>query len=193
MLGKIALISWLVAVPAVAIADVRVDYDHHKDFSQYRTFRVEVGPLVRPDGSIDERNTLAENRIRDAVTGELVSRGLEPSDSGASLVVRVSGRDSERVSVWTRGWPYAGYWRGRWAYWGGPFRYGYWGAPYYYGDVVTRPYLQEALNVDVRERETGALAYRARVTDEIGKDLDKQVTKSIDKAFKKFPVKELEK
>ncbi len=193
MLGKVVLISWLVALPAVATAEVRVDYDRHKDFSKYRTFNVEIGKLVRPDGSIDEHNTLAENRIRDAVTSELVSRGLEPSDTAANLVVRVSGRDTERVSILSRGWPYAGYWRGRWAYRGGPFRYGYWGAPYYYGDVWTSPYLEEALNVDVRERDTGALVYRARVTDDVGKDLDKQVTKSIDKAFKKFPVKELEK
>jgi hypothetical protein len=47
------------------------------------------------------------------------------------------------------------------------------------------------LTVDVIERQTGALIYRAHVTNEVGKDLDKQVAKSIDKAFKKFPVKEL--
>jgi hypothetical protein len=41
----------------------------------------------------------------------------------------------------------------------------------------------------VIERETGALVYRARVTDEVGKDQDKYVVKAIDKAFKKFPVK----
>jgi hypothetical protein len=29
------------------------------------------------------------------------------------------------------------------------------------------------------------------VTDEVGKNLDKQVAKSIDKAFKKFPVREV--
>jgi hypothetical protein len=48
------------------------------------------------------------------------------------------------------------------------------------------------LTVDVFDRQTNALVYRAHVTDEIGKDLDKQVTRSIDKAFKKFPVKEIQ-
>lgn len=191
MLGKIALASFLVALPAIALADVRFDLDRHKDFSKYRTFTVELGTLVRPDGTIDEHNTLAENRIRDAVTRELAARGLEPTDStSADLTVRVSGRDSDRVSIVGTGWPaYSGFGYRRWGYWS-PYRFGYWGAPYYYNDVITRRYTEGALTVDVIEQQTGALVYRARVTDEVGKDLDKQTTRSIDKAFKKFPVKE---
>ena len=191
MLGKIVLTSFLVALPAVALADVRVDLDRSKDFGKYRTFTVELGSLIRPDGTIDEHNTLAENRLRDAVTRELESRGLEPTDSGtANLVVRVSGRDTDRVSIVSTGWPaYSGFGYRRWGYWGRPYRFGYWGAPYY-NDVVTRRYIEGALTVDVVEQQTGALVYRARVTDEVGKDLDKQATRSVDKAFKKFPVKE---
>jgi hypothetical protein len=195
MWGKLVLTSFLVALPAVALADVRVDLDRHKDFTKYRTFTVELGALVRPDGAVDEHNTLAENRIHDAVTRELVSRGLEPTDSNtADLVVHVSSRDSDRVSIVSTGWPayggigYYGY--RRWGYWGRPYRFGYWGAPYYYNDVTTRRYVEGALTVDVIDRPTGALVYRARVTDEVGKDLDKQATRSIDKAFKKFPLKE---
>jgi hypothetical protein len=190
VLGKIVLTSWLILLPAVATAEVRVDYDRNRDFSQYRTFDIEIGTLIRPDGSVDERNTLAENRIRGAVTSELLSRGLEPADEQAGLIVRVSGRDTERVSLIGSSWPaYSGYhWRRRWGYWR-PYRHGYWGAPYY-DDVWTHRYIEGALTVDVVERDTGALIYRAIVTDELGKDLDKQVTKSIDKAFKKFPVKE---
>jgi Domain of unknown function (DUF4136) len=181
-----------VTVSVVALADVRVDYDRHKDFSQYKTFAVEVGQLVRPDGSVDEQNTLAENRIRGAVTNELLLRGLEPTDDGANLVVRISGRDRERVSLVGSAFPsfYGGYWR-PWGYRGRFYRFGYWGAPYY-NDVWTHRYLEGALTVDVIDRQTGALVYRALVTDEVGKDLDKQVAKSIDKAFKKFPIKEVE-
>ena len=190
MLGKIVLTSWLVAFPAVALADVRVDYDRHKDFGQYRTFDVEVGPLVQLDGSADERNTIAENRLREAVTRELLSRGLEPTDTGANLIVHVSGRDTERVSIHRTASPYFGYWHRRWGYWNRAHRFGYWGAPYY-DDVWARRYVESAVTVDVIERQTGALVYRARVADELGKDLDHEVAKSIDKAFKKFPVKEL--
>ena len=187
MFRKIILVFLMVAFPAVAMAEVRVDYDRHRDFSKYRTFNIEIGRLVGPDGSIDEHNTLAENRLREAVTTELQSRGLEPTDNGANLVVRVSEHDSNRVSILSTGWPYS-YWNRRWGYWN---RFGYWGRPYY-GDVWTRRYLESAVTVDVTERDTGALVYRARVTDELGKNLDKEIAKAVDKAFKKFPVKELE-
>jgi hypothetical protein len=191
MLARILVSSLLVAAPAVALAsDVRVDFDRHKDFSKYRTFTVEVGPLVRTDGVVDEQNTLAETRLRQAVARELEARGLEPDDTGANLVVRVSGRDTERTQIINTGWnSYGGYWRSRHGYWGR--RYGYWGMPYY-GDVWTRRYVEGALTVDVIERDTGALVYRALVTDEVSKDLDKQVVKVMDRAFKKFPVRELE-
>jgi hypothetical protein len=179
----------LVALPAVAAAaDVRVDYDRHKDFGRYRTFVVEVGALFGPDGTLDEENTLAENRLRQAAAREFITRGLEPDDSGADLIVRVSSRDSMRTSIISTGWNrypwYArrGYWR--WGYWGA------YGNPYF-GDVWTRRYLEGALTVDIVERRSGALIYRAQVTDEVGKDLDKHVAKVMDKAFKKFPVKEL--
>jgi Domain of unknown function (DUF4136) len=189
VLGKILLVFSFVAVPVVALADVRVDVDRHRDFSHYKTFSVEVGALVRPDGSIDERNTLAENRLRGAVTSELLSRGLEPTDDAASLVVRVSERATERVSLISSVWPtHSVYWRRRSGYWR-PYRY--WGAPYY-EDVRTHRFIENAVTVDVYERQTGALVYRAIVTGELGRDLDKQVAKSMDKAFQKFPVKELD-
>jgi hypothetical protein len=191
VLAKTLMVFSFVALPIVALAEVRVDYDRHRDFSQYRTFDIEIGTLVRPDGSVDERNTLAENRIRGAVASELLSRGLEQTDEQASLIVRVSGRDTERVSLVRSPWPtYSGsHWRRRWGYWR-PYRFGYWGAPHY--DVWTHRYIEGALTVDVFDRDTGALVYRAVVTDELGKDLDKQVAKSIEKAFKKFPVRELD-
>jgi hypothetical protein len=192
MLGRIILACWLVAIPGVAAAsDVRVDFDRHKDFSKYRTFTVEIGSLVRPDGSVDEQNTLAENRIRAAVSSELLARGLEPSDTGANLVIRISGRDTQRTAVYRSVRPvYSSYYHRRWRYWPYRYRSGFWGSPFY-EDVWTRRYLEGALTVDVIERQTGALVYRAVVTDEVGKDLDKQVAKSIDKAFKKFPVREM--
>jgi uncharacterized protein DUF4136 len=189
MSSKILLSIFLLALPAAAsAADVRVDYDRHKDFTKYRTFAVEVGPVVSADGIRDEHNTLSENRLRQAVTREFTTRGLEPAESGSDLVIRVSSRDSMRTSILSSGWSYPWYGRRafrRWGYWG------YYGDPFYYGPVYTRRYLEGSLTVDVVERTTGALVYRAHVTDEVGKDLDKDVAKAMDKAFKKYPVKEL--
>ena len=88
------------------------------------------------------------------------------------------------------------------AYWYRPVRlrngriayvrsYIYWADPFY-NDVWTHRYLEGALTMDVIERDTGRLVYRAQVIDTIGNNLEKYVTKSVDRAFKKFPVKELE-
>lgn len=185
----------LLALPAVAAAQVRVDFDRDRDFSRDKTFEVEVGRLVRADGVTDEQNTLAEERIRRAVSRELIGRRLEPTSSGADLIVRVSGRDSERTEIVRSGFSSPAYWyrpvrlrNGRIAY---VRSYNYWADPFY-NDVWTRRYLEGALTMDVIERDTGRLVYRAQVIDSIGNSLEKYVTKSVDRAFKKFPVKELE-
>jgi Domain of unknown function (DUF4136) len=191
MLRKLLITSLLVLFSAVgAAAQVRVDFDRHRDFSKYRTISVEVGPLVRADGVADEHNTLAEDRLRQAVTNEFLARGIESTDAGSQLIVRVSARDIERDEIVSAGWgPYSPYWSWRWGYWRRPYYYGRWGA-FYDGPVLTRRYVEELLTIDVVDGDTGALVYRAQVSGEVGKDRDKDVTKAVDKAFKKFPVKE---
>ncbi len=182
MLRTLIAATLLLALPSLATADVRVDFNRANDFTRYRTFAVEIGQLVRSDGSLDERNALAEDRLHFAVGRELRARGLAQTELGADVIVRVSGRDSERTEIVNSGFgPYRRYW--------GRYRY-YWGAPYY-NDIWTRRYLEESLTVDVIERESGRLVYRAQVTDEVGNDLDKHAIKAIEKAFKKYPVKEL--
>jgi Domain of unknown function (DUF4136) len=183
---------WLVAVPAIVMAQTRVDFDRHKDFSRYKTFTLEVTPPVRADGVVDENNTLAENRLREAVTREFRTRGLEETEAGADLTVRVSSRETERTVVQGSAWdPYP--WGYGWGYhprWGYGRRWGYWGPYGYGGDVWTRRYIEGSVLIDVVERDTGELVFRAQRADEIGDNLDKYVTKTVDKAFKKFPVKE---
>ena len=190
MLRSLLVIS-LLALPMGAAAQVRVDVDRHADFGQYRTFDIAVGPLVRADGTTDEHNTLAEDRLRRAVASELAARGLESTSAGADLLVRVSSRDTERTQFISSGFP---------QYWYRPFRlrsgrivylrtYDSWSRPFY-DDVWTRRYLEGALTVDVVERETGRLVFRAQVNREVGSDLEKYVAKSVDRAFKQFPVKE---
>ena len=197
MLRKFFITWFVLALPVVVAADTRVDFDRHKDFSRYKTFTLEVEPPIRADGVVDESNTLAESRLRQAVTREFQARGLEATDVGADLTVRVSSRETEQLSSGWDPYPYS-YpwgWRGRWAYWGYPR---YWGYPGYRGhwgpyadDVWAYRYLETSVTIDVIEADTGALVYRAQVTDEIGNDRDKQVIKMVDKAFKKFPVKEI--
>ena len=143
---------------------------------------------------MDEYNTLVEKRLRQAVTRELQARGLEATDVAADLTVRVSSRETERTVVMDSGWhtSYPSYpwgWNRRWAYRGGPGYWGHWGP--YAGDVWPHHYLEGSVTIDVIDVVTGELVYRAQVIDEIGSDRDKQAIKTVDKAFKKFPVKEI--
>src|SRR5262245_35932459 len=193
MLRSLIVLS-LLALPTGAAAQVRVDFDRHQDFSQYRTFDIEVGPLVRADGATDEQNTLAEDRLRRAITRELTARGLEATPASADLIVRASGRNTERTEIVSSGFGHYP------TFWYRPVRlrsgrivylrsYNYWSS--FHDDVWTRRYLDGTLTMDVIERGTGRLVYRAEVNNEIGDNLEKYVAKSVDRAFKKFPVKEL--
>lgn len=195
MLRSLLVLS-LLMLPAGAAAQTRVDFDKHQDFHQYRTFDVAVGPLVRADGTVDELNTLNQDRLRRAIASELTARGLESTTVGADLEVRVSGRDTERTEIVSSGFNhFPTYWyrpvrlrNGRIAY-VRTYGYGYWNRPFY-DDYWTRRYVEGALTIDVVDRDSGRLVYRAQVNDEIGNNLDKYISKSVDKAFKKFPVKE---
>ena len=195
MVRMILVVVGLLALPAGALAaDVRVDYNRNHDFARYRSFQVEIGSLVRSDGILDIQNTLAEDRLRRTISRSLGIRGLLLAEDGADLVVHVSGRESERAAVMGSGFGYGGhgwgrdgYWRG-YGYWGPD---GYWGGSPFYGDIWTRQYLEGSLTVDVIDRASGRLVYRAQVVGEVGKNLDKHVAKMIDKAFKEFPVKQI--
>jgi hypothetical protein len=188
-------LSSLLLLPIAAAAQVRVDYDRRQDFSQFRTFDVAIGSMVRADGRVDEQNTLTADRLRRSISHELRTRGLESAAGASDLLVQVSARDTERVDLVRSGFHSSP------AYWYRPVRYrgrivyvrthSYWPSAYD-NDVWTRRYLEGSLTIDVIERDTGRLVYRAQVSDEIGSDLDKHIAKSVDRAFKKFPVKELD-
>jgi uncharacterized protein DUF4136 len=184
MFWRTLVTVWLVVCPAVVMAETRVDVNRHKNFSQYKTFTLEVNAPVR-DGEVDENNTIAENRLRRAITNELQMHGLRLVDSGADLTVRAGSRETERTELMSSGYPYG--WYGPWGYGYG----GYWGAPWG-GDVWTYRYLEGTTKIDVIEGATGDLVYRAEVTrkvDDDEEDLDHDAMRIAHKAFKKFPVR----
>jgi hypothetical protein len=188
MLLRNVLVSvWLLAFPAVGMAETRVDIDRTKDFSRYTTFSVEVSPPVR-NGEVDEHNTIAVNRQHRAMTSALRARGLTPADGEADLTVRVANREDERMELVSFGSPYPYGWYGPWGYGYG----GYLGAPYWGGDVWTYRFHEGTTTVDVIERATGDLVYRAEVTAEVDDDeddLDHDAVRIARKAFKKFPAR----
>jgi hypothetical protein len=163
-----------------------VDINRNKDFSLYKTFTIDVSPPVR-NGEVYENDTIAQNRLRDAATRALLSRGLALAETGGQLTVHVRSREVEREELVSSGAIYPYGWYGPWGYGYGP----YWGAPYLGGNVWTYRYLEGTTTFNVVEAATGDLVYRAEVTGEVDddeEDLDHDAMKTARKAFKKFPV-----
>ena len=171
----------ILAFAAVATADTRVEIAPGKPFSSYKTFSVEVNAPIDIYGQVDEDNTIAENRLRQAVMREFQARGLEPVESGGDLTIKVSSRMSEQtVLVGGYGYPY-GYYPGYW-------RAGYWGYGYGYGGAWPYTYIQGDWRFDVIENNSGDLVYRGEYMDDVGKNLVRETNKAAYKAFKKYPV-----
>ena len=136
---------WLLAFTAAATADTRHEIAFGKPFNSYKTFTVEVNAPIDIYGQVDEDNTIAENRLREAVTREFQARGLEPVESGGDLTIKVSSRMSEQTVLVGNGYGYGypGYWRA-----------GYWGYGYGYGSVWPYTYIQGDWRFDVMENST---------------------------------------
>jgi hypothetical protein len=184
MFGRTFVTLWLVVWPVVVVAETRVDVNRHKDFSQYKTFTIEVSPPVRDD-AVDKYNTIAMNRLRRAITSELQMYGLTQVDRSGDLTVHAGSRETERTELVSSGYPYG--WYGPW----GSGYVGYWGAPYWGGEVWTYRYLEGTTTINLIERATGDLVYRAEVIREVDddeEDLDDDAAKIARKAFKKYPV-----
>jgi len=150
--------------------NVKTDYDRSFNFGKLRTFAFE--DQKRPDGSLLQRNTLVDKRIRDALIRDLESRGFRYEPSGqADFLIADYARQREAVEVDPIGYGMPYRWR-----WG-------WGP-----GVWTRYYTQGSVVVDFIEPANNQLIWRGRVTDTV-KGLDqseKQIDKGVDHLVKQF-------
>jgi hypothetical protein len=163
------------------MADTRHEIAYDKPFNSYKTFTVEVSAPIDIYGQVDEDNTIAENRLLQAVTRELQARGLEAVESGGDLTIKVSSRMSEQTAIYSNGYGYGypGFYGAGWGY-----GYGYGG----YGGVWSYTYIQGDWRFDVMENSTGDLVYRGEYMDDVGKNMVRETNKAAYKAFKRYPV-----
>lgn len=157
----------LLAAAAVAsAADVSTDYDHHADFSQIHTYSW-IG--VRAGDS------LWQNRIMQAVDGQLQAKGWQKVESGGDAAVSAFGHTSERENMETF---YTGFPGWRWRGWGG---------------MATTNVIPEHvgnLTVDIFQGGTKDLIFRGRASDVLSskpEKNDKKLDEAVEKMFKHFP------
>jgi hypothetical protein len=160
-----AVLVLLVLAAGVAAQDVKTDYDHHANFSQYHTYYWE---------KIKTTDPLWQSRIQDAVDHELQSKGWQRVDNGGDVAITAVGstHNQQEYQTFYNG---MGGWR-----WGG------------FGETTTQveSYQVGSLVVDFYDAHNKQLIWRGVSSDSLSDKPDKnekKLEKAIDKMFNHFP------
>ena len=165
---------------------VRVNWQKNAPFSDYKTYAWQFSP--------NENNSFYKQWVVQFVDGSLQKAGLQQvaSSQNPALIVTYHFMTQELMDATTTtdGFGWGG---GPWGYWGG---WGGWGL----GDTGSeisntqeRPRTMGILTVDLVEANAKRLVWRGQATEDSvsssQKGDEKQVRKSIDKMFARFPPK----
>ncbi len=157
------------------------DWDTHYDFSGAQDFAWYELP-ERPDRGKPSPapNAFVAARIRNAVTGELGLKGLDPAKPGeADLLVTYHITLQQSMQIYNSGWgyPYRGYWG-----WGG----GWGGGGYSSARMVTRG----TLIVDILDSKKRTLVWRGIAEGAFSKPnpSEADVAKIVSRLLYDFPV-----
>jgi hypothetical protein len=160
---------WLAASVAAFSREVRTDFDHHANFSQYRTYSF---------AKVETPDPLWDDRVKDAIDRALSAKGwtLVPSGGDVSIVVVGTTREKRTLRTFYDGFD-------GWL-WGG------------FGDATTyeENYDVGTLLVDMFDTMSKKLIWRGSASDVLtGKpDKDeKRLEKAAEKMFEHFPPKSM--
>jgi hypothetical protein len=172
----VKLASRLFAVMLAAFAiclsaqaqDIKTDYDHHADFSRYRTYRWEK--VRTPD-------QLWDRRVQDAVDHALQAKGWQRVESGGDVAITAVGstQNQQEYQTFYNG---LGGWR-----WGG------------FGETTTevQTYKTGSLVLDFYDSSNKQLLWRGISSDILSdkpEKNEKKLDKAVDKLLEKFPPQE---
>jgi hypothetical protein len=163
----LVVLVWALATAALAI-DVKTDFDHHINFSSYKTYSW---------AKVDTPDPLWNDRVKDAVDRELTAKGLTEVASGGDVSIVAVGTTREKPTLRTF---YDGF--DGWM-WGG------------FGDATTYVdnYTVGTLVIDIFDTRTKKLIWRGSASDVLSgkpeKD-EKKVDKAVGKMFEHFPPRE---
>jgi len=162
-------LAMTLTVSSAAIAqDVKTDYDHHVNFSQFHTYYWQKVQTTDP---------LWESRIEDAVNRDLQSKGWQLVGSGGQVAITAVGsaRDQKEYQTFYDG-------MGGWG-WGG------------FGETTTQAvnYPVGTLVLDLYDVQNHRLIWRGVSTDSLSNSPEKnekKLDKSVDKMLDHFPPNE---
>jgi hypothetical protein len=165
-------------------AQMHVDFDKKVDFTKYKTFKFEPGRVIRKLGVRDTSNTFINQYIDEAVTKDLVGKGLHLSNEHPDLVITylAGAREKQQVQNYmSQGfYPYAGFYGYGMGGWWGPQWNNFW----------VRKYEEGTMIIDMYDAGKAQLIWRAYAVSSISNFNEKKfVDKQIHKSFKHFPPK----
>jgi hypothetical protein len=154
---------------AVFAQQVKTDFDHQANFSQYKTYSWQ---------EIKPANSLWDARIKSAVDAQLAAKGWTQVDNGGDVaIVAIATTHTERtLQTFYDGM--GGGWR--WRGFGGM------------GQATTteQDYKEGTLLVDIYDAKTKQLIWRGSAEDTLSNKAEKNeknLNKGVAKMFKKFP------
>lgn len=172
------IIGMMAAVTAHA-AEFKVLADRKVNFDAYKTFSFDKVSITRASGAKVKQSNL--DNLREAVASRLVKEGLAEDKVKSDLVVTViAGAEAALSAAQTQGVPY---FDGAWRILpkdGGP------------GAQDATPgeskYGQASLRIDLKDRKTGAVVWRALVSDLVRLPVSEQVVDAaLANAFEQYP------
>ncbi len=160
----------MVAVAGASAQDVKTDYDHHADFSQYHTYSWH---------KVHTDDPLWQSRVTDAVDHALQAKGLQRVDDNGDLSVAAIGASHNQREYETFYNGFGPGWR-----WGG------------FGPAATtRAYNYQVgtLVLDLYDTKNKQLVWRGMARDTLSdkpEKNEKKLHKALEKMLKDFPPKD---
>src|SRR5713101_7964225 len=167
----VCTVLFLVALGTAFAQQIKTDFDHQTNFSQYKTYSWQ---------EIKPANSLWDARIKNAVDAQLAAKGWTQVDSGGDVAVVAMKTSKTQRTVQTFYDGFGGGWGWR-RFGGGGF-----------GDATTteQVYKVGTLVIDLYDAKTKQLIWRGSAQDTLSDKAtknEKNLNKGVTKMFKKFP------
>jgi hypothetical protein len=151
--------------------DVKTDYDHNTNFTQYKTYSWE---------KVKTKDPLFVDRIKSAVNAALTAKGWTQVGSGGdvSIIAIQMTQDQQTLNTFYDGLGGGWGWR----------RFG--GGGFGEATTTTETYKVGTLIVDLYDTKTKQLIWRGSSSDTLSNNANKNtenLDKGVEKMFKKFP------
>jgi Domain of unknown function (DUF4136) len=187
MLAVVMVAALLMGNTMTAFAgDVRTDYDHTVNFSQYNTYSW---------GKVQTSNPFFVSRIQQAVDKQLQGKGWKLMPTGGSVTIFATDNIHDQKQVQTMYDNMGGGWGGGWG-WGGWGWGAGWGGPGFgstgIATTTTTDHEISNLVIDLFEGGSKKLLWRGLATENLSSNDDKNtkmVDSDINNMFKNFPPK----